>query len=899
MKTRKVIYFLLVFLISISVNAQKRRKPEVWGMKEVTIPTRWAKEVSPDNALKEYPRPQLKRTQWINLNGLWDYAISTKELGMATNWDGQILVPYPLESALSGVKKALHPEQVLWYHRTFENPLKSRTKSGMTERLMLNFGAVSWEATVYVNGKEAGNHKGAYTAFALDITDLVKAGQNNIKVKVWNPLEKGIGPRGKQTLEPWSMWYTASSGIWQTVWLEKVPYNYIKSIEVTPDVDKGILDLKVNAPEGIEVEATAYSGKKIISTLSVVPTSLPGGERSSIMLKVPNARLWSPDDPFLYDLVIRLKKNGKVIDEVKSYFGMRKVEIKKDEKGIDRIFLNDKYTYNLGVLDQGFWPDGLYTAPTDEALKFDIEAIKAMGFNTIRKHIKVEPARWYYHADKLGMLVWQDFVQPSVKFGKSVGDESKKEFERESAEMMAQFNHFSSITTWVLFNEGWGAYDQGRLTKWIKESDPTRLVNGHSGAAIVDGKLQKGHALEIVNKSINSDMTDVHSYPSPAIPNHIRGKAMVLGEFGGIGVPVEGHLWDDLQAVYSYGKTVGGGEMRRMYAKMIDSLIRFEKRGLSASIYTQPYDVEGEQNGLMTYDREKTKIPFDILRGLNGKLWQVNPVNNVKIAMADTLAADFNQQIALFRGGKTDSAFLRSLTLMASANKNADWTKTLSAAYIKKVKDPFLESNLKFLKHFTRNTTDPGFLIFLHNVARINKVLGEYAAEDCIAAAIEKSDIAPNTKSGNPDWKEIEQRVASKYGEIGVGIVWLSKVVFSANNKQWEVFEASFVPWYEKFGIQRKRTNAGFINNLAWDAFEHINDRNILNEVSKMTANALEYNTDDNLLMDTHANLLYKLGRKEEAIIWEQKAIALDPGKEEFQEALKKMKVGTATWPNP
>ncbi|WP_256003472.1 sugar-binding domain-containing protein [Pedobacter deserti] len=886
---KSVFNFLLVFLISISLKAQQLNNGANYRMKQIAIQTRWAKEAGPNNVLKEYPRPQLERKGWISLNGLWNYAITGAKVDKILQYDGKILVPFPLESALSGVKRPLQPDQALWYHRAFNRPV---LKAG--EKLLLNFGAVSWEAFVYVNGKMAGKHTGAYTSFSLDITGLLKAGKNDIEVKVWNPLEKGIGPRGKQTLEPNSMWYTASSGIWQTVWLEKVPEHYIKSIKVTPDVDKGLLNLVVNASSvipaktGISVKVPGCSECRILKQVQ-------DDDHTNITLKVPNAKLWSPDDPFLYDLEVTLGK-----DKVKSYFGMRKVEIKKDEKGIDRIFLNNKYTYNLAVLDQGFWPDGLYTAPTDEALKFDIEAANAMGFNTIRKHIKVEPARWYYHADKLGVLVWQDFVQPGVKFGKPVSEESKKEFEKESAEMMTQLHHFPSITTWVLFNEGWGVYDQERLTQWVKETDPTRLVNGHSGSAIVNGKLEKRHIAEVTNKSINSDMTDVHSYPPPAIPNYIPGKAMVLGEFGGIGVSVEGHLWDDLQSVYSYGKMVSCGEMRRIYSTMTDSLIKLEKIGLSASIYTQPYDVEGEQNGLMTYDREKTKIPFEVMRAINGKLWPVvSSKKNLRIGPADTSDIDFDKQIALYQQGKRDSVFLRSLTLLASAKRNADWTRSLSEAYFTQIKNPFSENNLKFLKRFTRNTTDIGFSIFLNNVDRVNKVLGEYAAEDCIAAAIEKSEIAPNTKDGNPNWKEIEERVTSKYGEIGTSIVWLSKVVFSVNNKQWQLFESSLVPWYSRFGVQRSRTNTGLINSLAWKAFEQIEDSKILNAVSEMTANALEYSPDDDLLIDTHANILHKLGRTKEAIAWEQKAIALDPGKEEYQQVLKKLKAGTATWTKP
>jgi beta-galactosidase/beta-glucuronidase len=509
----------LLLLILVTANNQCLQAQVIYKTKKITIPTRWTNEVSPKNVLPDYPRPQLVRKQWQNLNGLWDYAITEKKVGTPKGYNGKILVPYPLESALSGVQKSLQPTQNLWYRRLFQSP---SLKSG--ERLLLNFGAVDWQATVFINGKQIGEHTGGYTGFTFDVTDALKKGNNEVVVKVFDPTDQGIGPHGKQVLRPQNIYYTPSSGIWQTVWMEVVPIANIRSLTITPNIDKSQVEITVNSAVKSTVQLIV-EGRTIESTSNVM-----------IVVPVKNAKLWSPTSPYLYDFIAKLGN-----DIVKSYFGMRKVSIQKDEQGVDRIFLNNKYTYNLGTLDQGFWPDGLYTAPTDAALSFDIKAIKAMGFNTIRKHIKVEPARWYYHADKLGMLVWQDMVNPN----QGLSEGSKAEFERESQEMLVQLHNYPSITTWVLFNEKWGQYDQERLTKWIKKTDPSRLVNGHSGEYLYVNKVLRSPSPDAY---ISADMTDVHSYPNPMLPIKQQNKVQVCGEFGGIGVPIEGHLWDDLVA---------------------------------------------------------------------------------------------------------------------------------------------------------------------------------------------------------------------------------------------------------------------------------------------------------------------------------------------------------------
>ncbi len=449
---------------------------------------------------------------------------------------------------------------------------------------MLRFGAVDFEANVYINGNSVGSHSGGFQNFSFDITDQLKEGSNELTVRVWDPTDQGPNPHGKQVLDPGGIMYTPSSGIWQTVWLEIVPAVSIDNIRLVPDIDDHTISIAADLSgeeSGITIKATIQENGKVIAGKTFT---------GATTVAIPSPKLWSPDNPFLYDLQLQLIKNGKVLDQVSSYFGMRKIEIRKDRKGTDRIFLNNQYTYNLGTLDQGFWPDGLYTAPTDEALAFDIKAAKAMGFNTIRKHIKVEPARWYYHADRLGMLVWQDMVNPG-----SHTTEARAQFEKENKENIAQLYNHPSIVVWVLFNEKWGQYDQERLTKELKQLDPTRLINGHSGEILYVNDVLRSPSPDAW---VGADMTDVHAYPMPGHVQQQPGKAAVIGEFGGIGVPVEGHLWDDLVAGWGYDGVVTTPVMKKQYTQMVDSLKVLEQAGLSASIYTQPFDVESEQNGL-------------------------------------------------------------------------------------------------------------------------------------------------------------------------------------------------------------------------------------------------------------------------------------------------------------
>ena len=865
----------LMLVFSVKSDAQK------WKMQQAVLKSRWARKVSPNTSLNTYPRPALVRSQWKSLNGLWDYAIASKEQDKVNEYDGKILVPYPIESALSGVQKNLLPDQHLWYRKEFNLPL---VKPG--ERILLHFGAVDWQATVFVNGKEVGQHTGGYTAFTFDITDAMREGRNEIVVKVFDPTDQGINPHGKQTLQPESIYYTASSGIWQTVWLETVPLTHIEELVLTPNIDQQRLsvNLIVNGDtSGVMAEITA-------SKSGVVVAKLTGSLSTIFSLKINNTRLWSPEDPFLYDLQIRLVKNKYAIDQVKSYFGMRKIEIKKDTQGYERIFLNNKCYYNLGVLDQGFWPEGLYTAPTDEALAFDIKAIKQMGFNTIRKHIKVEPARWYYHADKIGVLVWQDFVNPPH----NLPEGAKQQFEKEAKEMLDQLRNYPSITTWVLFNERWGAYDQQRLTEWVKSVDPTRLVNGHSGELLYVNEQLRAPS---ENPYVGSDMSDVHSYPNPRLPPKQIGKAMIIGEFGGVGVSVPYHQWNDMQG-WGYVQAKPG-ELQEKYAGMIKSLKGMKEQGLCGSIYTQPFDVEGEENGLITYDREIIKIPLHVMRELNSSLYADMPVidastyiaKNIDVNDTDDRYAEF---LAMYENGKTDSAFLRRLILMAIRKQDQSNATKVQATYVLRLKSIYTKANLEFLRSIMRTSNDTSFLIFLRNAETINSISGNHFAERWAMGVIEREDIAIYTtdKHTKPDWVSIEKKVVDKYGEIGAEAVYGRRMVYEQTQKNWKDFGVYYKLYYDR-AIGRSRYH---VNNISWDVFLHVNDTAILNLAIKAMKYDLEYYGDHPSSIDTYANLLYKIGRTTEAIEWEEKGVKLSNNRKDLVETLEKMRKRIPTW---
>lgn len=560
-----------LLMLSVTVAAL----PAAAQSQSPRLRTRWAADVTPDRALPEYPRPQMVRAQWQNLNGLWDYVVLDAAAGRPETYAGRILVPFPIESQLSGVTRPVTDKQRLWYRRTFRAPALERGA-----RLLLHFGAVDWDAGIIVNGKSVGSHTGGYDPFSFDITDALEpSGDQELVVSVWDPTDRGSQPRGKQVLDPKSIWYTAVTGIWQTVWLEPVPALSISHIHIVPDAIAGTITARVfSASAGAGVaRITARDGTRVVANASG-----PAGQ--PIVLRIPGAKLWSPDSPFLYDLRVSLGR-----DEVQSYAGIRTIAMQRDEAGVNRLFLNGKPLFQYGLLDQGWWPDGLYTAPTDDALRSDIETSKRLGFNLIRKHVKVEPARWYYHCDRLGMLVWQDM--PS---GPDKPAEIRDVFARELEHVVDALRNSPSIVMWVPFNEGWGQHQAEQYAAWLKERDPSRLVN---------------HASGWTDKGV-SDVSDAHSYPGPAIPLLEDRRAAVLGEFGGLGLPLVGHTWID-KGNWGYRSYKTPEELGKAYRDLLYQLRILVGEGLSAAIYTQTTDVEVEVNGILTYDRAIVKLPAD------------------------------------------------------------------------------------------------------------------------------------------------------------------------------------------------------------------------------------------------------------------------------------------------
>jgi hypothetical protein len=550
--------------------------------------TRWAIEVEPGLALPEYPRPQMVREEWLNLNGLWDYAIVAKDAGRPATWDGKILVPFAVESALSGVGKSVGAGKELWYRRTVKVP-----KTWRGGKVFLHFGAVDWESTVWINGREAGTHRGGYDPFTYDITDVLAAGaKQEIVLRVLDPTDEDNSPiaRGKQVMKPHGIFYTAVTGIWQTVWLEPVPDTYFAKLKLTPDIDRGTLTIEpmvMGNGSGASLAATVSRGETVVATAEA-PSGKP------IVIDLPQPELWSPSNPVLYDIKAVIKKDGKILDEILSYAGMRKISLGKDDRGYLRLFLNNKPLFELGPLDQGWWPDGLYTAPTDAAFRYDIETIKALGMNMLRKHVKVEPDRLYYWCDKLGLLVWQDM--PSALYDREAHSADvlaarDAQWEGEWKAVIDALSNHPSIVMWVPFNEGWGQYDTERIAAWTKQYDPTRLVNNASGWT------DKGAG----------DVSDIHSYPGPDMPLVEESRAAVLGEFGGLGLPLNGHLWQ-AEGNWGYRNFEDVKIYEARYTDLIKNLYPLVDKGLAAAVYTQTSDCEVEVNGLMTYDREGLKL---------------------------------------------------------------------------------------------------------------------------------------------------------------------------------------------------------------------------------------------------------------------------------------------------
>ena len=589
---------LICCALALALGAQAQWKPV--GDK---IKTQWAEQVNPANVLPEYPRPQLERGDWQNLNGEWEYAIKPVGNAEPAAFDGKILVPFAVESSLSGVQKEVGENNELWYKRTFTVPSAWKNKD-----IVLNFGAVDWKADVFVNDILVGTHQGGFTPFSFNITPYLtgKSGQKLV-VRVWDPSDKGFQPRGKQTSRPESIWYTPVTGIWQTVWLEPVASAHVTSVKAIPNIDTNTLNVTVgtscNCPSGIVTVKLLDKGQ--------VVASAKGVQGKELRLNVQNPTLWSPSNPYLYDMTVSLAKDGKVLDEVKSYTAFRKISSKRDANGIMRMQLNNQDLFQYGPLDQGWWPDGLYTAPTDEALLYDVKKTKDWGFNMIRKHVKVEPARWYYHCDKEGMLVWQDM--PSGDMGNSWAPhtynggtdkdrtaESVANYYQEWKEIMDLCVSNPSVVVWVPFNEAWGQFDTEKVVEWTKSYDPSRLVNPASGG----------------NHRSCGDILDLHNYPAPDMYLFDPQRVNVLGEYGGIGLPVENHLWWNKRN-WGYVQFKNSAEVTAEYVKYANILKDYVKRGFSAAVYTQTTDVEGEVNGLMTYDRKVIKIDEAAVRKAN------------------------------------------------------------------------------------------------------------------------------------------------------------------------------------------------------------------------------------------------------------------------------------------
>jgi beta-galactosidase/beta-glucuronidase len=566
------------------------------------IATRWTRLASSTHPLPEYPRPQLVRTEWLNLNGPWQYAIAPAAADHPAGWNGSILVPFPIESALSGVMKPVKDGERLWYRREFSVPNGWRGR-----RILLHFGAVDWRAQVSVNDKLIGMHEGGYDDFTIDVTDALRPrGAQTIVLAVEDPTDAGTQPRGKQVREPKSIWYTSTTGIWQTVWLEPVQSDSIESVRIVPHLEDGTVEIRANTTgAGGELRAEAFDGSRPVAQTSG-PSNLP------LRLPIPDPKRWSPESPHLYDLTLTLLTGGRERDRVRSYFGMRSIALGKDARGRTRMLLNGEPLFQFGPLDQGFWPDGLYTAPTDAALRSDIEQTKALGFNLARKHVKVEPDRWYYWCDRLGLLVWQDMPSGDKSIGQRAAsdlqrtEESAQQYRRELTRLIDSRANHPSIVMWVPFNEGWGQFETPATVDLIRRLDPSRLVDSASGWT---------------DRGVG-DVHDIHTYPGPAAPPAEEQRAAVLGEFGGLGLPIAGHTWQD-EKNWGYRSFKTREELTAAYLGLIEKLGPLVSDGLSAAVYTQTTDVEIEVNGLMTYDRALVKMDAASIAAANRRLYEL------------------------------------------------------------------------------------------------------------------------------------------------------------------------------------------------------------------------------------------------------------------------------------
>lgn len=592
-----------LFLTALAILLSLTSETLAWEPAGNRIMTKWAAGTDPSCPLPEYPRPAMVRDRWQNLNGLWDYAIRPVSEAAPDMFDGKILVPFPVESALSGVQREVGAENALWYRRTFTVPA-----SWKGDRILLHFGAVDYMADIYLNNVKIASHSGGYTAFQIDLTPYLTRGDQVLTVRVWDPTDEGCQPRGKQKTRPEGIWYTPVTGIWQTVWLEPVGDSRIGSLHTVPDIDAArltVVSVTEGAEEGDIVEIKLTDGSKTVAV-----SRCAAGQQA--VIPVPDMRLWSPEDPFLYDLEVTLSRKGRILDKVESYAAMRKISVKRTVGDAMRMQLNNKDYVQLGLLDQGWWPDGLYTAPSDEALAYDIIKSKELGFNTIRKHIKVEPARWYAHCDRIGMLVWQDMPSggenpqwiPDRWFdGKEAIRSAASEtvWRQEWKGIIDQLRCYPSIVMWIPFNEAWGQFKTPEIAAWTKGYDPSRLVNAASGGNHYQGA---------------GDVFDIHAYPHPRIHTTDNSRPLIIGEFGGIGLALEGHLWQP-DRNWGYVQYRTPEEATDEYVHYAELLRQLVIAGVSGAIYTQTTDVEIEVNGLMTYDRAVVKMDADRVREAN------------------------------------------------------------------------------------------------------------------------------------------------------------------------------------------------------------------------------------------------------------------------------------------
>ena len=607
-----------VLLAVVVAGCGKKSADADWVPAEIPIQTSWTAEVSPANAHPEYPRPQMVREDWASLNGLWDYAVVHVDDPQPKQWDGRILVPFCIESSLSGVGRRVSQDEALWYSTKFRVP-----SAWKKQRVILNFEAVDWATEVYVNDQLVGHHTGGYTSFSFDVTPyLKKRGEQKLVLRVVDGTNNGEQPCGKQVTNPNGIWYTPVTGIWQSVWIEPVRSAAVTSYLAVPDVDAGAVDVTVYADGATEDDlvelwlregGVGYSTEQPGETAAVAHASVAPGK--PVRLTVADPKLWSPESPFLYELAIQLKQGKKVVDEVRGYTALRKSSEVVDSEGFKRLGLNNEPYFQYGPLDQGWWPDGLYTAPTDEALKFDLVKTKDFGYNMIRKHIKIEPARWYYWADVLGIVIWQDMPSiggtpgghwemwkwASPQDDRTLTETAKGTYYKEWGEIIAQLRNHPSIVAWVPFNEAWSQFDTEKVVEFTRSCDPTRLINSASG----------GNSYPV------GDIFDSHNYPNPKMKFTSGGLQIdVLGEYGGIGWPVEGHLWQT-DKNWCYIEYKSGEDVLAQYASYAEDLKKIIAQGVSAAVYTQTTDVEGEVNGLMTYDRKIIKMDESRLRAVN------------------------------------------------------------------------------------------------------------------------------------------------------------------------------------------------------------------------------------------------------------------------------------------